>query len=73
MRRGFLILFVVAIISGGGCGTAIVAVERESSLVCPAGTVIRTPNGETFTTKEAGMYLRHDIVNLALDARVKRK
>jgi len=73
MRLGLSILCVGAIISGGGCRTPIVAVERESSLVCPAGTTISTPNGETFTTKEAGMYLRNDIVNLALDARVKRK
>ena len=72
MRLGLSILCAGAIISGG-CGTAIVAVERESLLACPAGTVISTPNGETFTTKEAGMYLRHDIVNLALDARMKRR
>jgi hypothetical protein len=70
MRLVFLILFAAAVVSG--CSTPIVAIEKESCLTCPEGTIITKPDGSEYTVKE-GMYLRKDIVNLALDAKMKRK
>jgi hypothetical protein len=49
------------------------AVERESLLTCPVGTVFTLPAGETFTAKAPGLYIREDLVNAALDAKLKRK
>jgi hypothetical protein len=66
MRAGFLILFAA------GCKTQIIAIERESCFTCPAGTLFVLPNGIEYTNRTEGIFFRRDIVDKALDVKLRR-